>query len=60
MQAISCYGPYCDAMFVDNEFRKLAYQRNVEVPGRYGVRLFSETNREEFMAYLGETQQGVG
>ena len=52
VQAISYYGPYCDAMFVDNEFRKLASQRNVDVPGRYGVRLFSETNRAQFKAFL--------
>jgi hypothetical protein len=59
VQAISFYGPYCDAMFVDNEFRKLASQRNVDVPGRYGVRLFSETNRGEFEAWLDETSAGI-
>jgi hypothetical protein len=52
VQALAYYGPYCDAMFVDNEFRKLALQRNVDVPGRYGVRLFSKSSREAFMAYL--------
>jgi hypothetical protein len=52
VQAISCYAPYCDAMFVDNEFRKLASQGNIDVPGRYGLRLFSENNRQEFMDYL--------
>lgn len=54
VQAIAYYGPYCDAMFVDNEFRKLASQRNVDVPARYGVRLFSETNREQFRTCLDE------
>jgi hypothetical protein len=49
VQAISSCAPYCDAMFVDNEFRKLASQRNIDVPGRYGVRLFSENSRQEFM-----------
>ena len=52
VQAISCYAPYCDVMFLDNEFRILATQGNVDVPGRYGVRLFSEANREAFRAYL--------
>ena len=53
-ETLAYYSPYCDAMFNDNEFRKLACQRNVDVPGRYGVRLFSETNRNQFMAYLDE------
>jgi hypothetical protein len=52
---LSHYAPYCDAVFLDNEFRKLASQRNVDLPGRYGVRLFSESNRAGFRAYL----QGV-
>ena len=52
VRAVAYYGPYCDAMFLDNEFRKLACQRNIDVPGRYGVRLFSETNRAEFKDYL--------
>jgi hypothetical protein len=54
---VSHYAPYCDAVFLDNDFRSLASQRNVGVPGRYGVRLFSENNREEFAAYLLEIEQ---
>jgi hypothetical protein len=54
VQALAYYGPYCDAIFVDNEFRKVALQRNVDVPGRYGVRLFSKNNREQFVGYLNE------
>jgi hypothetical protein len=54
VQALAYFGPYCDAMFVDNEFRKLALQRNVDVAGRYGVRLFSKNSREAFKAYLDE------
>jgi hypothetical protein len=52
MLLLSHYAPYCDAVFLDNEFRKLASQRNVDLPGRYGARLFSESNREGFRAYL--------
>lgn len=52
---LSHFAPYCDAVFLDNEFRKLALQRNLDLPGRYGVQLFSESNREGFRAYL----QGV-
>ena len=31
-----------------------AGQRTVDVPGRYGVQLFSASNREQFMVYLDE------
>lgn len=54
---VSHYAPYCDAVLLDNDFRALASQRNVDVPGRYGVRLFSENNREDFARYLEEVEQ---
>ena len=50
--AISHFAPYCDAMFVDNEFRGMAYERNVDLFGKYGVRLFSYKTRNEFLTYL--------
>ena len=56
-KAVSYYAPYCDAMFLDNEFRKLSSQGNVDVPGRYHVTLFSENNRDEFMVYLDNIQR---
>ena len=51
---ISHYAPYCDAMFVDNEFRGMASESQVGVPQRYNVKLFSEKKdgREEFLQYL--------
>jgi len=33
---------------------QLHYEESVDVPGRYTVLLFSETNREQFMVYLDE------
>ena len=56
-KAVSCYAPYCDAMFLDREFRNLASQGNVDVRGRYHVTLFSENNRDEFMVYLDNIQR---
>lgn len=52
VKAVSTYAPYCDAMFLDNEFRNLAEQGNIDVPGRYNVRLFSANNRDDFADYL--------
>ena len=52
VKAVSTYAPYCDAMFLDNEFRNLSEQRNIDVPGRYDVKLFSANNRDAFAGYL--------
>ena len=51
---ISHYAPFCDAMFVDNEFRGMATEGQVGVTQRYGVKLFSEKKdgRDEFLEYL--------
>jgi hypothetical protein len=55
---LSHYAPYCDAVFLDNEFRKLASQRNIDLPRRCQVRLFSESNREAFSRYLTDVASG--
>lgn len=57
---LSHYAPYCHAVFLDNEFRKIASQRNIDVPGRFGVRLFSESSRAAFADYLDGVASGRG
>lgn len=52
VNAISTFAPYCDAMFVDNEFRAMASQKCVGVCARYGTKFFSAKTRDEFFAYL--------
>ena len=52
VKAISTYAPYCDAMYVDKEFDSMASQKNVDVPGKFGVRLFSTRTHDAFLAYL--------
>lgn len=52
--AISSYAPYCDAMFVDREVRCMASEGNVDVPGKYNVRLFSVKTQSEFLKYLSD------
>ncbi|NLY01696.1 MAG: hypothetical protein GXY83_36895 [Rhodopirellula sp.] len=57
VEAVSHYAPYCDAMFLDNEFRAMASSGSVDVPKRFRVRLFSESNLAEFLNYLNVIQQ---
>lgn len=52
VDAIATYAPYCNAMFVDNEFRAMASQKCVGVAARFGTKLFSAKTRGEFLAYL--------
>ena len=50
--AIATYAPYCDAMIVDNEFCAMASQRNIDVPRKFGVRLFCSRTLVQFEEYL--------
>ncbi len=52
ISAISHYASNCDAMIVDNFFRGLASQRNIGVPQRFDVKLFSARTLPRFIAYL--------
>lgn len=52
VKAIATYAPYCEAMYVDNEFHSMASQKNVDVSGKFGVRLFSTRTNDAFLAYL--------
>ena len=52
VRVLSLHAPYCDAMIVDKEFRAIASAGNVDVPTRYGVRLFSGSTLDDFLDYL--------
>lgn len=52
VEAVAAYAPFVDAMFIDKECALLLTQGR---PGReldFRARIFSLTNREEFLAYL--------
>ena len=51
-QVISTLLPYCDAMFVDNECRGLLLEKEVVGKTGYKTRIFSLSNKEEFLGYL--------
>lgn len=52
VMAISTYAPYCDAMIVDNEFRGMVSQKNIDVEKRFNVRIFSARTLPDFIGYL--------
>jgi Zn ribbon nucleic-acid-binding protein len=60
IDVISSYLPYCDAMFVDDEFAALLREEPLasEV-AKYGTRIFSNRNRDEFLDYLRELEAGL-
>lgn len=41
-------------MIIYNEFRAMATQKRIDVPGRFGVRLFSSKTLDELLTYLDE------
>ena len=52
VQAISAYAPFVDAMFIDKECALLLTQGRPAKELNYRARIFSLTNREEFLDYL--------
>lgn len=53
---LSTYAPYCDAMVVDNLMHQFATDPLIDLPKRFGVRLFSRRNWTEFLTYLDELE----
>jgi hypothetical protein len=51
--AIATYAPYVDAMFVDRQCASLLKQGRLRSELTYKARIFSMTNKEEFIQYLG-------
>jgi hypothetical protein len=51
---IATYAPYCDAMVMDNLMYQWATDPLIDLPKRFGVRLFSRRNWDEFLAYLSD------
>lgn len=50
---IAAYLPYCDAMFIDNEFAHLLSEGPLAAEvNEYSTRIFSTRSRDEFLTYL--------
>ena len=56
VEAISAYAPFVDAMFIDKECALLLTQGRPAKELSYRARIFSLTNREEFLDYLRELE----
>lgn len=49
---ISLHAPYCDAFVMDTPMAELVRQPSVGLESRYGARVFSLNNWDEFLAWL--------
>jgi hypothetical protein len=56
---ISTYGPYCDAMFVDNTMRQWLEEKDVRFAERYNTRLFSKSNVDDFIDWLRDIEARI-
>lgn len=56
---ISLYAPYCDAFVMDTPMAELVRQPTVGLGSRYGVRVFSLNNWDEFLIWLDHLEAGM-
>lgn len=59
VHAIASYAPYVDAMFLDKECAGLLREAPLHDELKLRARIFSLNTREEFLAYLGELEDGA-
>ncbi|WP_420442272.1 hypothetical protein [Candidatus Palauibacter sp.] len=58
LKFISAYLPYCDAMFIDNEFAQLLREEPLaSAITDYSTKIFSARSRDDFMDYLGDLEK---
>lgn len=56
---ISLHAPYCDAFVMDKPMAELVRQPSVGLESRYGVRVFSLSNWDEFLAWLVDVEASM-
>lgn len=49
---IATYAPYCDAILIDAPMHEIVGRQQVDLAGRYGTKVFSRSNWDEFLAWL--------
>jgi len=59
VEMISTLLPYCDAMFIDKECRSFLLEKPLCEEINYGTKIFSLSNKEEFLEYLDEIRQSA-
>ena len=61
MRFISAYLPYCDAMFIDNEFAQLLREEPLATAIKdHSPRIFSARTRDDFLDYLADLEEAAG
>ncbi|HEU0153154.1 MAG TPA: hypothetical protein VFQ84_07410 [Arenimonas sp.] len=56
---IGHYAPYCDAIAMDQPMAEMMKSGQMDLEGRFGVKVFSLANLDEFHAWLDEAEQGM-
>lgn len=57
ISTISAYLPYCDAMFVDDEFATILRENPVKDRLRWSTGVFSNRSKDEFLEYLRQIER---
>ena len=57
---ISTYAPYCDAFVMDQPMADLVAKPTVALERRYGTKVFSLNNWDEFLAWLDKLEASMG
>jgi len=59
MKHVSIYAPYCDAFVMDQAMAALVADPRIALEARYGVKVFSLNNWDDFLAWLGVLEGGM-
>lgn len=59
INAISTYGPYVDAMFLDNECARFLSEQPLATDLKLKAKIFSTNSGDAFLSYLRELQNGA-
>ena len=55
---VSTYAPYCDAFFKDKAMAHIVADPRINLEARFGVKVFSLNNWDEFLRWLNDLQRG--
>jgi len=59
MKHVSIYAPYCDAFVMDQAMAALVADPRIALEGRYGVKVFSLNNWDEFLGWIDALEAGM-
>lgn len=57
VEVLAAYSPYCDALFVDNECKRLLSSRDAKSKLDVSSKIFSQDNKEDFLTFLDEIEK---